>query len=117
MCLFKCLYGLKESAKRWHKKFIEKIKDFCLTAVTADDCMFTLLHPHWDVLHIVIVIYNCLQLTNKEALHQEFLAHLQTSCTVSDNWQLDYFLGIGYKRRSWIAKQTGYIDHRECGDG
>eukprot|EP00961_Rhodomonas_salina_P230615 3116368-Rhodomonas_salina.1 len=78
--LKKCLYGLKISAKRWHETVVAKVKAFGMTAVTSDDCVWTITRGN-SVLHIVIVVDDFLQATNDESLRQEFIAHLRTDYT------------------------------------
>lgn len=97
MSLKKCLDSLKISAKQWHETFIAKIKEFGFKAVTSDDCMFTITCGD-DVLHIVIVVDDILQATINEEFRKEFIVHLRTSFDVSEDGELDYFLGIGYTR-------------------
>eukprot|EP00961_Rhodomonas_salina_P099063 1332584-Rhodomonas_salina.1 len=83
-----------------------------MTAVTSDDCVWTITRGN-SVLHIVIVVDDFLQATNDESLRQEFIAHLRTDYTVTEDGDIDYFLGIGYERQtdwSLIATQTGFID-------
>lgn len=117
MKLKKCLYGLKISAKRWHETFVARIKAFGFTAVTSDNCMFKIERAGRDgkikTLVALIVVDNCLMATDDEELRQDFLKFLREEYTVTDDGELDYFLGVGFDKQqdgSWVATQTAYIE-------
>ena len=118
--LHKSLYGLKVSAKNWHRTFVKKIKAFADTSVdiqfnvvTSDECFFHF-KQGTSILMVLIVVDDILTSTNDRTFRLAFITFLPTEFIVTDDGELRYFLGVGYDRLldgSVIATQTGFIDH------
>eukprot|EP00961_Rhodomonas_salina_P294113 3934290-Rhodomonas_salina.1 len=98
--VLRSLYGLKISAKNWHRKFVQKIKAFAGTAVdikcvtvTSDKCMFRFTKGN-SVLIILIVVDDVLSATNDNEFSRSFLdfnlKDHKPSCTLMEsNFSVD----------------------------
>eukprot|EP00961_Rhodomonas_salina_P071220 956670-Rhodomonas_salina.1 len=117
--VLRSLYGLKISAKNWHRTFVQKIKAFAGTAVdiefvivTSDECMFRFTKGN-SVLIILIVVDDVLSATNDNEFRRAFLDFLRTEFVVTDDKCFNFFLGVGWDKKPdgyIIATQTAYID-------
>eukprot|EP00961_Rhodomonas_salina_P206231 2783921-Rhodomonas_salina.3 len=88
MELRKAVYGLCASGRLWWQTFTQKNRDFGMTSITSDDCVFSIKRGD-SVLIVAIVVDD-----------------------VSDYGNLKYYLGVHYTSSSGdlIATQTGYLE-------
>eukprot|EP00961_Rhodomonas_salina_P262214 3543703-Rhodomonas_salina.1 len=88
MALRKAVYSLGTSGRLWWQTFTQKNKDFGMTSITSDDCVFSVRRGE-SVLIVAIVVDD-----------------------VSDDWDLKYYLGVHYTRDGGdvIANQMGYLE-------
>eukprot|EP00961_Rhodomonas_salina_P282381 3815704-Rhodomonas_salina.1 len=111
MQLRKSVYGLGASGRLWWQTFTKKNKELGMESITADDCVFKL--TRWkSVLVVAIIVDDILMTGNDEGLRQEYFEFMQQFFKVSDNGDLNFYLGVHYKRDGddVIANQTGYLE-------
>eukprot|EP00961_Rhodomonas_salina_P268725 3631492-Rhodomonas_salina.1 len=111
MALRKAVYGLGASGRLWWQTFTQKNKDFGMTSITSDDCVFSIRRGE-SVLIVAIVVDDVLMIENDESLRQEQYAFMHGFFEVSDDRDLKYYLGVHYTRDSGdvVANQTGYLE-------
>jgi len=109
--LKRAVYGLGISGRRWWQCFSERNKKFGMKPVTHDDCTFVIRRGK-EVLIVAIVVDDCLMVGNSEKLRQQWFTYMNDFFTVSDDGQLNWYLGVNYERHGddILAKQTGYVD-------
>eukprot|EP00961_Rhodomonas_salina_P159557 2148696-Rhodomonas_salina.1 len=75
MALRKAVYGLGASGRLWWQTFTQKNKDFGMTSITSDDCVFSI-RQGGSVLIAAIVVDDVLMIGNDESLRQEWYAFM-----------------------------------------
>mmetsp|Transcript_46824 Transcript_46824/g.95765 ORF Transcript_46824/g.95765 Transcript_46824/m.95765 type:complete len:1109 (-) Transcript_46824:511-3837(-) len=109
--LKRAVYGLGIAGRRWWQLFSQKNKDFGMEAVTHDDCVYSITRGK-EVLIVAIVVDDCLMVGNSEALRLDWLKYMNKDFIVSDDGDLQWYLGVNYERHNndVLAKQTAYSD-------
>jgi len=114
--LERAVYGLAASGRLWWLLFSKKNKEFGMTSVTHDDCVFTIRRgpkgPNEKVLIVAVVVDDCLIACNCPALKAEWLSYMNEFFELSDDGPLKYYLGVSYTHHGdgISATQDGYID-------
>eukprot|EP00961_Rhodomonas_salina_P091400 1230789-Rhodomonas_salina.1 len=111
MELQKAVYGLGASGRLWWQTFTQKNRDFGMTSITSDDCVFSIKQGD-SVLIVAIVVDDVLMIGNNESLRQEWYTFMHGFFKVSDDGDLKYYLGVHYTSNcgDLIATQTGYLE-------
>jgi len=114
--LRKATYGLGASGRLWWQLFAEQNRNFGMEALTDDDTAWIVTRKKANgqksTLIIAVVVDDCLMATDDEELRQEWLAFMQEHFQVSDDGDLEWFLGVNFERQQdgdIIAKQSAYI--------
>jgi len=112
--LRRSIYGLKISGRSWYKLFLRDCKEFGFKPITDDECLLVCERPETgSKLVLLTVVDDCIHATNDTALRDEFLAFLRSKYTITDEGELNWFLGVHYKHLpdgSILANQTAYVD-------
>lgn len=93
--LQKALYGFKQSARCWNKKFTHCLKKFNLEASEADPCVFTA-RSDGEKLILAIYINDCLVASTCERKINELLEYLATEVEITIT-PLNLFLDMEIK--------------------
>jgi len=106
------LYGLMQSGRNFWRKLASKLYDFGFHAITSDECCF-IYRENNDVIIIATVVDDLVQTGNSRALLHKVLTYLREHFNLTDDGDLEWFLGVAYRRLpdgSIEANQTAYIE-------
>eukprot|EP00961_Rhodomonas_salina_P155231 2090821-Rhodomonas_salina.1 len=92
MELRKAVYGLGASGRLWWQTFTKKNREFGMTSMTADDCVFKI-QSGKSILIVAIVADDVLMIGNDESLRQKWFDFMCCHFEVSDDGELKYYLG------------------------
>ena len=112
MSLKRSVYGLKSAGNYWWKDFMNALKEFGLLPVTDDNCLMTMRRGE-SFLAIATVVDDCIIAGNDSKLRDELLSFLESKYTVSRLGNINWFLGVHYRRltdNSLLATQSAYVD-------
>ncbi|KMQ81732.1 integrase core domain protein [Lasius niger] len=98
------LYGLKQSARAWNKKFVECLIKFNLRAIDADPCVFVNKDKEKTLILAVYIDDGLIASTDNLKI-KDLLLHLSNELEVTSK-PLELFLGIEFKYFSDSFVQT-----------
>ena len=108
------IYGLLQSGRNFWLSLIEELLAFGFETLTSDECCFRYSEGS-EVIIIITVVDDLIQTGNSKRLLDKVLAHLGKRFKMTDDGEMDWFLGVAYSRQqdgSILANQTAYI--RKC---
>mmetsp|Transcript_62744 Transcript_62744/g.130422 ORF Transcript_62744/g.130422 Transcript_62744/m.130422 type:complete len:654 (-) Transcript_62744:429-2390(-) len=111
MRLVWAVYGLGASGRLWYQLFTQKNRDFGMTLITADDCVFYIRRGK-SVLICAIVVDDVLQITNNDNLRKEWLDYMSDFFEVTDEGPLKWYLGVNYipkPKGDLLASKKAYL--------
>jgi len=111
MRLKRAVYGLGASGRLWYQLFTQKNREFGMTSITADDCVFSVRRGN-SILICAIVVDDVLQITNDDSLRKEWLNYMRDFFEVTDEGPLKWYLGVNYipqPNGDLLASQKAYL--------
>jgi len=112
--LQKSLYGLTTSSRAFNKLLVDKMKLFGFTPTTADECCWSYVDANGECLHVLTVVDDMIQVGSSRALLDRFLDFLRKHFEITDDGEVNWFLGVAYNRDDATgnihATQTAYVD-------
>jgi hypothetical protein len=94
--LHKCLYGLKQSARKFNKKIDKILKQHGLQQSTADKCVYLSYNKNNELTSAVAVHVDDILVTGEEKLVKKIKATLHKAFTMKDLGQLSWYLGVRF---------------------
>eukprot|EP00961_Rhodomonas_salina_P296844 3936705-Rhodomonas_salina.2 len=90
------------------------MREFGMHPTMADDCGFSMRTPSGEELHVMMVVDDMIQVGNSKALLNKFLEFLRKDFTVTDDGEIQWFLGVNFSRDEVTgaiqASQTAFLD-------
>lgn len=107
--LRKSLYGLKQAPSKWNEHFTCLLKEYGLTSISVDQCLFK---NEKGTLFLAIYVDDGLIVGKNEAKINELLEKLEKKLEIKKFEEVDTFLGIRVTRTSEFIKldQEKYIE-------
>jgi transposase InsO family protein len=99
--LHKCIYGLKQSARKFNKKMDKLLKNMGLQQSTADKCVYLSYGSDGQVNAAVAMHVDDVLITGEPAWVLKIKAMLNKAFTMKDLGQLSWYLGVHF---AWTAK-------------
>lgn len=103
------LYGLKQAPSKWNEHFTCLLKEYGLTSISVDQCLFK---NEKGTLFLAIYVDDGLIVGKNEAKINELLEKLEKKLEIKKFEEVDTFLGIRVTRTSEFIKldQEKYIE-------
>jgi hypothetical protein len=97
LALHKCLYGLKQSARKWNKKIGNVLKQLGLTQSTADKCVWVSYNKKTGELESAVAVHvDDILLTGESQVVSKIKEGLNKAFTMKDLGQLSWYLGVKF---------------------
>eukprot|EP00961_Rhodomonas_salina_P204964 2766940-Rhodomonas_salina.3 len=107
------VYGLSQSGRVFYKLLAAAMRDFGFKSVTdaGDDCVWRLMCCYSELI-VATVVDGMIQVTNDDTLLKEFNDFLRSRFTITDNCQVEHFLGVHFTHTDYGLhdSQEGFIE-------
>ena len=94
LLLDKCIYGLKQSSRRFHEKLKGKFVEMGLEVAKADPSLFTYTGMNGELLRVCVHVDDCFCSYNSQALYHSFRQELEEHFDLSTSDDSNVYLGI-----------------------
>jgi hypothetical protein len=94
--MYKCLYGLKQSARKWNKKITGVFNEIGLQQSEADKCVFVSYNKKGDLTAAVAVHVDDILVSGEDDMRAKIKACLKKVFTIKDLGRLSWYLGVKF---------------------
>jgi hypothetical protein len=101
--LKKCLYGLKQAARKWHQKICKVLTKCGLRQTEADKCVFTAYNKRDELVASVAIHVDDILITGTEKMRAAIKEALKKVFKIKDLGQLSWYLGVKF---DWTKDQV-----------
>jgi hypothetical protein len=109
--MHKCLYGLKQSARKWFKKATKVLKEAGLVPSTADPCVFVAKDNEGNLQAAVAMHVDDILLTGKQEVVDNIKKVLRKHFEIKDLGRLSWYLGVKFTwstdgKELWLSQEA-----------
>eukprot|EP00961_Rhodomonas_salina_P146753 1975827-Rhodomonas_salina.1 len=106
-------YGLRQSSNAFARMLLLRLYEFGFKAASADECVLVYREPmegandgSESVLVILTVVDDLLEVGNDQRLLRRVLDHLKQYFQLTEDGEIDFFLGVKFTRDSDCGTST-----------
>mmetsp|Transcript_62037 Transcript_62037/g.128353 ORF Transcript_62037/g.128353 Transcript_62037/m.128353 type:complete len:246 (-) Transcript_62037:1563-2300(-) len=111
--LFHSIYGTRQAAHNWYKELIAALRAFGMQPAVDEETVFVTTVKGRKLI-VVMFVDDIIVIHNDDQLFKRFLKHLQSKFEITDEGDLQWYLGVYYQRSAdgatMTASQASYID-------
>jgi hypothetical protein len=107
--LRKCLYGLKQAARKWHEKICMVMKQCGLQQTEADKCVFVAYNKRGDLVAATAIHVDDILVTGTEKMKARIKNTLKKVFKIKDLGKLSWYLGVKFtwtKNEVYLSQET-----------